>query len=130
MYLKRIQSVADSKKSSRVVKYPLASTFCTKTKQMRSMLVLVKHELRKLSRRGGMVMADGFNYLAKPNSQAWPYPCPRPLFRTSWLFRTCNMTSLHGVAMQLRILWMCLKWDDMNGRPPPMFDGKNQVSLV
>merc|ERR1719228_1606864 len=73
-------------------------------------------------------MADGFNYLAKPNSQAWPYPCPRPLFRTSWLFRTASMTSLHAVAMQLRILWMSVKWDDMSTKPPALYDGKNQVT--
>ena len=75
-----------------------------------------------------MVMADGFNYLAKPNSQAWPYPCPRPLFRTSWLFRTASMTSLHAVAMQLRILWMSVKWDDLSTKPPALYDGKNQVT--
>merc|ERR1719228_2757223 len=73
-------------------------------------------------------MADGFNYLAKPNSQAWPYPCPRPLFRTSWLFRTASMTSLHAVAMQLRILWMSVKWDDLSTKPPALYDGKNQVT--
>ena len=126
--MKRIQSVADSKKTSRVVKYPLASTFASKSKGMRSILVLVKHELKRLSRNAGMVMADGFNYTAKPNSQAWPYPCPRPLFRTSWMFRTATMTSLHTVAMQLRILWMCVKWDDMAQKPPISYDGKNQVT--
>ena len=126
--MKRIQSVADSKKTSRVVKYPLASTFASRSKGMRSILVLVKHEIKRLSRNAGMVMADGFNYAAKPNSQAWPYPCPRPLFRTSWMFRTASMTSLHTVAMQLRILWMCVKWDDMAQKPPISYDGKNQVT--
>ena len=95
---------------------------------MRSILVLVKHELKRLSRNAGMVMVDGFNYNAKPNSQAWPYPCPRPLFRTSWMFRTASMTSLHAVAMQLRILWMSVKWDDMATKPPALYDGKNQVT--
>ena len=110
------------------MKYPLASTFSSRSKQFRSILVLVKHELKRLSRNAGMVMADGFNYLAKPNSQAWPYPCPRPLFRTSWLFRTASMTSLHAVAMQLRILWMSVKWDDLSTKPPALYDGKNQVT--
>ena len=126
--MKRIQSVADSKKTSRVVKYPLASTFASKNRGMRSILVLVKHEHKRLARNAGMVMVDGFNYAAKPNSQAWPYPCPRPLFRTSWMFRTASMTSLHAVAMQLRILWMCIKWDDMATKPPLSYDGKNQVT--
>ena len=106
----------------------MASTFSSKSKQMRSILVLVKHELKRLSRNAGMVMVDGFNYNAKPNSQAWPYPCPRPLFRTSWMFRTASMTSLHAVAMQLRILWMSVKWDDMATKPPALYDGKNQVT--
>ena len=68
LYLKRIQSVADSKKGSRVVKYPLASTFSNKSKPMRSILVLVKHDLKKLSRNGGLITTDGFNYNAKPNT--------------------------------------------------------------
>ena len=59
---------------------------------------------------------------------AWPYPCPRPLFRTSWMLRTASMTSIHAVAMQLRILWMCVKWDDMSTKPPALYDGKNQVT--
>merc|ERR1719381_189181 len=57
----------------------------------------------------------------------WPYPCPRPAFKTSWLFRTAAMKSLHSVAMQLRILWMCIRWDDMLTKPPSA-DGKNQVT--
>ena len=38
------------------------------------------------------------------------------------------MTSLHQVAMQLRILWMCVKWDDLSTKPPALYDGKNQVT--
>ena len=68
LYLKRIQSVADSKKGSRVVKYPLASTFCNKSKPLRSILVLVKHDIKKLARSAGLTYADGFNYNAKPNT--------------------------------------------------------------
>ena len=30
--------------------------------------------------------------------------------------------------MQLRILWMCVKWDDMSTKPPALYDGKNQVT--
>ena len=68
LYLKRIQSVAESKKGSRVVKYPLASTFSNRSKPLRSILVLVKHDLKKLARNGGLVTTDGFNYNAKPNT--------------------------------------------------------------
>ena len=58
----------------------------------------------------------------------WPYPCPRPTFKTSWLYRTTSMASLHSVAMQLRIIWMCIRWDDMNTKPPiPNAEGKHQV---
>ena len=38
------------------------------------------------------------------------------------------MTSLHAVAMQLRILWMSVKWDDLSTKPPALYDGKNQVT--
>merc|ERR1719220_2220337 len=44
------------------------------------------------------------------------------------MLRTASMTSIHSVAMQLRILWMCLKWDDMSTKPPALYDGKNQVT--
>ena len=44
------------------------------------------------------------------------------------MLRTASMNSIHAVAMQLRILWMCLKWDDMSTKPPALYDGKNQVT--
>jgi len=127
LYLKRIQSVADSKKTSRIVKYPLAPSFWGCSRQKRSILVINKHDLKKLARNFGQTSVEGFNYAAKANPSAWPYPCPRPLFRTSWLYRTAGMTSLHSVAMQLRILWMCVRWDDMITKPPTS-DGKNQLT--
>ena len=58
--------------------------------------------------------------------QVWPYPCPRPTFKCCWLYRTACLESLQAVALQLRILWACLKWDDMHTKPATL-DGKNQV---
>lgn len=43
------------------------------------------------------------------------------------MYRTAHLTSLAGVAMQLRILWHCLRWDDMQTKPPNN-DGKNQIT--
>ena len=57
----------------------------------------------------------------------WPYPCPRPFFSTTWLYRTASAESIQTVAMQLRILWACIKWDDMDVRPVTS-DGKHQVT--
>jgi len=127
LYLKRIQSVADSKKTSRIVKYPLAPSFWSCHRKKRNIMILNKHDLKRLARNYGQSSAEGFNYASKANWSAWSYPCPRPLFRTSWLYRTAGMTSLQSVAMQLRILWMCIRWDDMITKPPTT-DGKNQLT--
>ena len=87
LYLKRIQSVADSKMTSRIVKYPLAPTFWSKKKAERSILIINNNDLKKLARTYGQHSVDGFNYNAKANNSVWPYPCPRPIFRSTWLFR-------------------------------------------
>lgn len=57
----------------------------------------------------------------------WPYQCPRPLFKTCWLYRTVGLKSLAAAALQLRILWACLRWDDMSAKPASS-DGKHQVT--
>ncbi|KAL6258442.1 hypothetical protein P5V15_010398 [Pogonomyrmex californicus] len=127
VYLKKVTStMADRKKKRTPVKYPLCSTFCTKNKQ-RSILVLPQHELRKLSRVGGKIPVQGFHHQAKANLSVWPYPCPRPLFKTCWLYRTVGLKSLAAAAIQLRILWACLRWDDMAAKPLST-DGKNQIT--
>ena len=127
LYLKRIMSTAEAKRPCRIVKYPLAPTFWSKAHNKRNILIQSKHDLRKLSRTGGLDTGEGYNYNAKANQSVWPYPCPRPTFKTSWMFRTAGMTSLHSVAMQLRILWMCIRWDDMSTKPPNP-DAKNQIT--
>ena len=127
LYLKKVvNTTADRKKKRTPVKYPLCSTFCTKNKQ-RSILVLPRHELRKLSRVGGKTPVQGFHHQAKANMSVWPYPCPRPLFKTCWLYRTVGLKSLAAAAIQLRILWACLRWDDMAAKPLST-DGKNQIT--
>lgn len=104
------------------LKYPPMNSFLTK-KGFRSIMILNNFELRKLARCSGKLTASGFNPFSKSNTAVWPYPCARPLFKTCWLFRTLNARTLAAVAMQLRILWVCLRWDDMTTKPPT-FNGK------
>lgn len=127
VYLKKVAiSLADRRKKRTPVKYPLCSTFATKTKH-RSILLLPQHELRKLCRVGGRTPVQGFHHIAKANMSVWPYPCPRPLFKTCWLYRTVGLRSLAAAALQLRILWACLRWDDMAAKPAST-DGKHQIT--
>lgn len=51
--------------------------------------------------------------LFQTNNQLWPYPCSRPVFKTCWLYRTVNFKTISAAALQLRIFWACLRWDDM-----------------
>ncbi|RZF42669.1 hypothetical protein LSTR_LSTR001464 [Laodelphax striatellus] len=127
VYLKKSSmAVVDKRKKRAQVKYPHCSTFQTKSKK-RNLLILPQHELRKLARLSGRVMVNGFNHLAKINQQAWPYPCSRPLFKTCWLYRTMNLKTLAAACLQLKIIWACLRWDDMQVKPPSS-DGKHQVT--
>ncbi len=124
LYLKRIQPLAESKKQTKIVKYPLAPHFYARTRQKRNILLLSRHDLKRLARKYGTLAAEGYNYNCKNNQQVWPYPCPRPLFKTTWLYRTACMESLQSAALQLRILWACVRWDDMATRPLST-DGKH-----
>jgi nucleosome-remodeling factor subunit BPTF len=94
------------------VKYPLCSKFQSHSNKQ-NILILPQHELRKMARKGGYCYVQGFSHTAKANQTVWPYPCPRPLFKTCWMYRITLATTLSTVAMQLRILWHCLRWDDM-----------------
>ena len=65
VYLKKVAvSVADRRKKRTPVKYPLCSTFQTRSKR-RNMLILPQHELRRLSRLGGRMAVNGYHHLAK-----------------------------------------------------------------
>ncbi|CAH2259231.1 nucleosome-remodeling factor subunit NURF301 [Pararge aegeria] len=127
VYLKRVQTVAVEKKKKRTpVKYPLCSSFHTKSKA-KTILVLPHHELKKLCRQAGHSTIAGFSLSAKANQLVWPYPCARPLFKTCWLYRTVNLQWLASAALQLRIMWACLRWDDMSAKPTTA-DGKHQLT--
>ncbi|XP_037935979.1 nucleosome-remodeling factor subunit NURF301 isoform X3 [Teleopsis dalmanni] len=107
-------------------KYPLISNYLTH-KLQKSLLVIPRYELLKLARLGGKLSVSGFHHLAKNNYSVWSYPCSRPLFKTCWAYRTSYATTLSSIALQLRILWCCLRWDDMISKPPSA-DGKHQVT--
>ncbi|XP_063224982.1 nucleosome-remodeling factor subunit NURF301 isoform X2 [Bacillus rossius redtenbacheri] len=127
VYLRKLAlSLGDRRKKRTPVRYPLCSTFHTRSKR-RNIMILPQHELRKLARIGGKAAVHGFHHIAKPNMQVWPYPCSRPLFKTCWLYRTVNLRSLAAAALQLRVLWACLRWDDMQVKPLSV-DGKHQVT--
>lgn len=117
-YLAKITKVTKQKKKPGRGVLPTSGRFTTKSNKQ-SLLVLPRHELRRLARRGGNREVSGFSSSAKPNPQVWPYPCPRPVFRTCWRYRTCSVRSIHAAALQLRVLWACLRWDDMAMKPPP-----------
>nr|CAH7737126.1 unnamed protein product [Callosobruchus chinensis] len=127
VFLKKIPTTIDARRKKRqVVKYPACSSFSAR-KGCTSLLVLPKHETRKLARNAGRLQITGFHHLAKPNNSVWPYPCARPLFKTCWVYRTVNLKSLASAALQLKILWACLRWDDMQTKPPTT-DGKHQIT--
>ncbi|CAG9862131.1 unnamed protein product [Phyllotreta striolata] len=124
--LKKLPSSEAKRKNKQIVKYPACSTFKT-LKSSSSLLVLPPHDVRKLARNAGRVYAPGFNVIAKANNNVWPYPCARPLFKTCWIYRTVNLKSLACAALQLKILWACLRWDDMQTKPQNA-DGKHQIT--
>uniref|UniRef100_A0A182S7G2 Uncharacterized protein n=1 Tax=Anopheles maculatus TaxID=74869 RepID=A0A182S7G2_9DIPT len=108
-------------------RYPVVNYFRTKKPGVSSIMVLPRGELLKLAKHGGRLPVGGFHHLAKANTSVWPYPCSRPLFKTCWLYRSVNLSSLAAVGLQLRILWTCLRWDDMAMKPATA-DGKQQVT--
>lgn len=107
-------------------KYPIITNFST-YKLSKNIMVLPKYEVSRLARRAGKTAVNGFNHQAKNNNSVWPYPCSRPLFKTCWTYRTFCLNSLSTFALQLRIIWTCMRWDDMATKPATA-DGKNQVT--
>lgn len=125
--LKKIPNQIDLRRKKRqIVRYPASSTFQAR-KGVSSLLVLPQHDVRKLARNAGRIQVPGYNIMAKQNNSVWPYPCARPLFKTCWIYRTVNLKSLAGAALQLRILWATLRWDDMQTKPPNT-EGKHQIT--
>lgn len=131
VYLKKLPN--ETKRSRKLQhRVPQLSTFRIgkKTgaddKRPTSILVLPGWELRLLARKGGRYYGSGFNHNSKANNVVWPYPCSRPVFKTTWQYRTANMLTLNSASMQLRILWVCLRWDDMQEKGPG--DGRKQIT--
>jgi nucleosome-remodeling factor subunit BPTF len=131
LYLKKANEFLEKPlpvKMPQINKFPVVGNFDTK-KRIKSILAVPVHELNKLARTGGRLSVNGFHHLAKNNPTIWNYPCSRPLFKTCWLFRCINIKTLSAIAQQLRILWTCLRWDDMATRPQNS-DGKHQVQKI
>lgn len=125
VYLAKITKVTNKKKKPAKGILPVCCKYMTKSKKQ-SILVLPQHELRRLARRGGNREVNGFNSNAKANPFSWPYPCSRPAFKSCWRFRTQVLRSIHTAALQLRILWAAIRWDDMQTKPPP--GGNNTIT--
>lgn len=132
VYLKKLPS--ESKRGIRKLQHrvPQLSTFRVGKKSSGidkrpfSILAIPFYELRMLARKGGRYYIAGFNHNAKANNNVWPYPCSRPVFKTTWQYRSACMPSLNTVSMQLRILWVCLRWDEMQEKGPG--DGRKQIT--
>lgn len=93
----------------------------------KSILILPSHEMRKLGRNGGLREVTGFSYNSKINNTVWPYgQTPRPYFRTIWLLRTHYLNNLHSAALQLRVFWAAIRWDDLSMKPP--VSGTNTIT--
>lgn len=96
---------------------PAAHNFQTRGNK-RSLFVIEKDQLITLARKGGQSEVAGFSYNCKMCDVDWPYPGPRPYFKTAWRYRTLTAASLSAIALQLRILWANIRWDDMATKYP------------
>ncbi|KAG7216183.1 hypothetical protein INR49_029032 [Caranx melampygus] len=105
-----------SKKARSGTALPSYRKFVTKSSK-KSIFVLPNDDLKRLARRAGIREVPIFNYNAKPALDIWPYPSPRPTFGITWRYRLQTVRSLAGVSLMLRLLWACLRWDDMAVKP-------------
>ncbi|XP_048576210.1 nucleosome-remodeling factor subunit BPTF isoform X2 [Nematostella vectensis] len=85
---------------------------------VKSVFRLSKRDLRVLGRRAGMREVQQFMYTSRGTGITWPASFPRPSFKVAWRYRTQSLQTLAGAGLQLRILHACLKWDEINVRPP------------
>nr|XP_046188057.1 nucleosome-remodeling factor subunit BPTF-like isoform X3 [Oncorhynchus gorbuscha] len=115
----RLLKFSRSKKTRSGTALPSYRKFVTKSSK-KSIFVLPNDDLKKLARRGGIREVPIFNYNAKPALDIWPYPSPRPTFGITWRYRLQTVKSLAGVSLMLRLLWACLRWDDMAVKPSPV----------
>ena len=95
----------------RLAKWPLRHS-------VKSVFALPRHERRILGRKAGMKEVRGYTYASRAVGVYWPAGIPRPSFKVAWRFRTQSLKTLAGAGLQMRILQSCLKWDEMNVKPP------------
>ncbi|XP_069511125.1 nucleosome-remodeling factor subunit BPTF isoform X2 [Ambystoma mexicanum] len=114
----RLMKFSKPKKTRSGTALPSYRKFATKSSK-KSIFVLPNDDLKKLSRKGGIREVPYFNYNAKPAFDIWPYPSPRPTFGITWRYRLQTVKSLAAVSLMLRLLWACLRWDDMAAKAPP-----------
>ncbi|XP_053712587.1 nucleosome-remodeling factor subunit BPTF-like isoform X1 [Synchiropus splendidus] len=112
----RLVKFSCTKKTRSESALPTYRKFVTKS-NLKSIFVLPYDSLKVLARRGGFREVPVFNYNAKPAPDIWPYPSPRPAFGLTWRYRLQTVKSLAGVSLMLRLLWACLRWDDMAVKP-------------
>ena len=103
------------KSSQKKSQIPVAHDFRTRSCRQ-SVFVLTLSTLRHLARSGGMLFTiPGFSSTVSTKSDSgWIYVSPRPLLCTAWLYRTASARNLSSLALQLRVLWCCIRWDDMS----------------
>ncbi|KAJ3614943.1 hypothetical protein NHX12_018512 [Muraenolepis orangiensis] len=112
----RLLKFSRTKKARSDTALPSYRKFVTKSNR-KSIFVLPSDDLKVLGRRGGLREVSIFSYNAKPAHDIWPYPSPRPTFGITWRYRLQTVRSLAGVSLMLRLLWACLRWDDMAVKP-------------
>ncbi|TKR77485.1 hypothetical protein L596_018452 [Steinernema carpocapsae] len=98
--------------------FPLPEPFSYRSRATgkSSILHLKQPILRRLARQGGIsnkVFMHGFSRTAKPNPLFWNIPAPRPIFDNCWRYLTFNAKSLHAIALQLRVMFACIRWADL-----------------
>ena len=123
--LLRMSKLGAKRRAAKKTSLPIAHKFKSPS-GTKSLFILEKWETKKLARRCGRVEISAFKYDCKMNNVSWPYPCPRPLFKTAFRYRMQTVKSLAGAALGLRILWSCVRWDDMAVKAPA--GGTNTIS--
>lgn len=102
---------------------PVAHDFRTRSRRQ-SVFILPQSNLSHLARSGGIVVTiPGFSSnVSMRTDSGWIYASPRPLFSTAWRYRTASARNLSAIALQLRVLWCCIRWDDMSTDISPLED--------
>lgn len=81
----RLLKFSRTKKTRSDTALPSYRKFVTKSNR-KSIFVLPHDDLKVLGRRGGFREVPIFSYNAKPASDIWPYPSPRPTFGITWRY--------------------------------------------